>query len=124
MLKSSKPGLTEKSKPTVASKKVAAKPVQHGAKSAPARAANKAEVKSPGSTSQSKPAATSGRVAARAGSDSVPASRAHGRGNGEDRQEMIAIAAYYRAERRSFDGGDPMLDWLEAEAEIDAAVYH
>ncbi len=86
--------------------------------------ANKAEIKSSGSTGKSKPEAASGRVAARAASDSVPASRAQGTGNGEDRQEMIAIAAYYRAERRGFDGGDPMLDWLEAEAEIDAAVYH
>lgn len=31
---------------------------------------------------------------------------------------MIAVAAYYRAEHRGFDGGDPSNDWLEAEAEI------
>jgi hypothetical protein len=124
MLKSSKPGLTQKSKPAVAGKKAAAKPAQHLAKSAPARVANKAEIKSSGRAGQSKPAAAGGRIAARAASDSVPASRAQGTGNGEDRQEMIAIAAYYRAERRGFDGGDPMLDWLEAEAEIDSMVYH
>lgn len=124
MLKSSKSGSAQKSSPAVASKKAAAEPVQHVAKNAPAMAANKTEVKSSGSTGQSKPAAASGRSAARAASDSVPANRAHGTGNGEDRQEMIAIAAYYRAERRGFDGGDPTLDWLEAEAEIDAAVYH
>jgi len=125
MLKSSKPGLTQKSKPAVASKKVVAKPpVQHLAKSAPAKAANKTEIKSSGSTGQSKPAAATAKNAARAASNHVPVSRAQGAGNGEDRQEMIAIAAYYRAERRGFDGGDPMLDWLEAEAEIDAAVYH
>lgn len=31
---------------------------------------------------------------------------------------MIAEAAYFRAERRSFQGGCPVDDWLEAEHEI------
>lgn len=124
MLKSSKPGQTQKSKSAVAGKQVAAKPVQHLAKSTPAKVTNRAEIKSSGSASQSKPATASARNAARPASDGVPSSRTHGTGNGEDRQEMIAIAAYYRAERRGFDGGDPMQDWLEAEAEIDSAVYH
>jgi uncharacterized protein (DUF3084 family) len=35
------------------------------------------------------------------------------------RQSMIREAAYFRAERRGFVGGDPVNDWLEAEAEID-----
>jgi len=34
------------------------------------------------------------------------------------RREMIAVAAYYRAERRGFTPGDPLADWVEAEAEI------
>jgi len=38
------------------------------------------------------------------------------------RREMIAIAAYYRAERRGFTPGDPLNDWVEAEAEI-ARMY-
>ena len=126
MLKSSKPGLTEKSKPAVATKKVAAKPVTNPAKtkSMLAIAANKTDVRAAGSAGKSKPAAATGKIAARPASNSMPASQARGTGDGADRQEMIAIAAYYRAERRSFDGGDLMLDWLEAEAEIDAAVYH
>ncbi len=33
-------------------------------------------------------------------------------------REMVATAAYYRAERRGFAPGDPTADWLEAEAEI------
>lgn len=33
--------------------------------------------------------------------------------------EMIAEAAYYRAEQRGFSDGDPITDWLWAEAEID-----
>jgi len=37
----------------------------------------------------------------------------------EQRLEMIQVAAYYRAEQRSFDGSSPIDDWLTAEAEID-----
>jgi hypothetical protein len=33
---------------------------------------------------------------------------------------MIAEAAYYIAQRRGFDLGDPVEDWLIAEAQIDA----
>ena len=36
----------------------------------------------------------------------------------DTRYQMIAEAAYYRAERRGFAGGDPVRDWLEAEAEV------
>lgn len=37
-----------------------------------------------------------------------------------DRQRMIAVAAYYRAEKRGFTGNeaDAVQDWLEAEMEI------
>lgn len=38
------------------------------------------------------------------------------------REQMIAEAAYFRAERRGFEGGDPLTDWLEAEAEITARL--
>lgn len=38
------------------------------------------------------------------------------------RRQMIAEAAYFRAERRGFDGGDPVRDWVEAEAEVDAEI--
>ena len=37
----------------------------------------------------------------------------------EERQKMIAEAAYLRAESRGFAGGNPDDDWLAAEAEID-----
>ena len=36
----------------------------------------------------------------------------------EERRQMIALAAYYRAEQRGFVDGDPLQDWLEAEAEV------
>lgn len=35
------------------------------------------------------------------------------------REQMIAEAAYYRAERRGFVGGHEMSDWLQAEAEVE-----
>lgn len=40
----------------------------------------------------------------------------------EQRREMIAKAAYYRANRRHFQGGDPVADWLYSEKEIDALL--
>ena len=33
-------------------------------------------------------------------------------------QDMVATAAYYRAESRGFEGGSPEDDWYEAEAEL------
>ena len=36
------------------------------------------------------------------------------------REEMISIIAYHRAEQRCFVGGDPVADWLAAEAAVDA----
>ena len=52
----------------------------------------------------------------------APLPPAHCSGNTEDREHRIAVAAYYRAERRGFQGGDPVVDWLEAEAEVDARL--
>lgn len=37
----------------------------------------------------------------------------------EERERMITEAAYYLAEHRSFEGGDPEQDWYEAEDEVD-----
>lgn len=37
----------------------------------------------------------------------------------EQRNEMVRIAAYLRAERRGFCGGSPEADWLDAEREVD-----
>ncbi|HTP94896.1 MAG TPA: DUF2934 domain-containing protein [Burkholderiales bacterium] len=38
------------------------------------------------------------------------------------RRRMIEAAAYHRAEQRGFQGGDPVEDWLAAEAEVDALL--
>lgn len=40
----------------------------------------------------------------------------------EERQRMIEEAAYLRAAQRGFQGGDPLADWLAAEAEINRAL--
>ena len=40
----------------------------------------------------------------------------------EQRYQTIAEAAYFRAEKRDFVGGDTALDWVEAEAEIDRII--
>ncbi len=37
----------------------------------------------------------------------------------KSRYELIAEAAYYRAERRGFAAGDPDEDWREAEREVE-----
>ena len=37
----------------------------------------------------------------------------------EVRHQMIAEAAYYLAEKRNFQGGDPVTDWLQAETMIE-----
>ncbi len=37
---------------------------------------------------------------------------------------MIATAAYYQAEKRGFNGGDEIQDWLEAESELDGISYN
>ena len=40
----------------------------------------------------------------------------------EERQAMIAEAAYFRAEQRNFAPGFEELDWFEAEKEIDTLL--
>jgi hypothetical protein len=37
----------------------------------------------------------------------------------EERRDMIARAAYFRAERRNFAPGHDQEDWVAAEAEVD-----
>jgi len=39
----------------------------------------------------------------------------------EARQQLIAESAFLKAERRGFEGGDPVEDWLEAEREVDSS---
>jgi len=39
-------------------------------------------------------------------------------GDAQARQRLIAEAAYYRAERRNFEPGHELEDWLEAETAL------
>ncbi|MCK9382578.1 MAG: DUF2934 domain-containing protein [Sulfuritalea sp.] len=38
------------------------------------------------------------------------------------REQMIAEAAYYRAEQRGFEPGNEMSDWLQAEVDVEALL--
>jgi hypothetical protein len=40
----------------------------------------------------------------------------------QERQQIIAIRAYLRAERRGFASGHEQEDWLQAEAEVDRLI--
>jgi hypothetical protein len=40
----------------------------------------------------------------------------------EQRRVMIAEAAYYMAERRGFESGHELEDWLFAESQLEAAI--
>lgn len=42
--------------------------------------------------------------------------------DGEDRQDHVATAAYYKAEARGFMPGLEVDDWLEAEAELNKSA--
>jgi len=46
---------------------------------------------------------------------SLPVTRA----SENERRDMIARAAYYRAERRNFAAGHELEDWIAAEIEVD-----
>ena len=59
-------------------------------------------------------------------SGKLPSTQVSGSGRGtfssmtpDQRKHMIEEAAYYRAESRGFRNGDPLQDWLEAEAAIE-----
>lgn len=48
-----------------------------------------------------------------------PRAKKHGGVPAEQRRNYIEMAAYYIAERRGFALGNPLEDWVQAEAEID-----
>lgn len=79
-------------KKTAAAKPAAAKPV-----------AAKAPAKKPAAAAAKKPAAKKAGISP------------------EQRYKMVAEAAYYHAERRGF-AGDPVQDWIAAEAQIKAQL--
>ena len=40
----------------------------------------------------------------------------------EERRRLIEESAFFRAERRGFTDGDPVIDWLRSEREIDKVL--
>lgn len=114
---------TGKAKKT-AGKKTAAKPAPkkkaQKKTQAPAKAAapKKAAAKSTTANPDKQPAGKTPNTTAK----KTPKDQAAPPITSEQRHQLIAEAAYLRAERRGFSGGDPNQDWMEAEKEIDAAL--
>lgn len=66
------------------------------------------------------PASTSKSTTRKKPSNTKSAKPSKGRGNGgEKRVLLIQQMAYYIAEKRGFEGGDPVQDWLMAERQVD-----
>ena len=63
-----------------------------------------------------KVARSSARAGVRTGGRSARVAKPNG-----NSYEQIAVAAYYRAERRGFAPGQELNDWLEAEREVHAS---
>lgn len=106
-------------KPVVA--KAASAKASAPAKAVPAKLANtkeasKAPSKKPGTRTASASIKGNGEVVAK--SKSKKASSV-GAVTPEQRYRMICDAAFYRAERRGFIGGNVEQDWIDAEMEID-----
>jgi hypothetical protein len=40
----------------------------------------------------------------------------------DEKQRMVAEAAYFRFANRNFTGGDPVADWVTAEADIENSL--
>jgi hypothetical protein len=89
--------------------------------------AKKTVAKAPAKKTADKPAAAAKPTATKPAAAKKPASNAARKATKlevtpEQRHFMIAEAAYYRAERRGFEGGYEWQDWMDAEAEIDRLI--
>lgn len=100
--------------------KTAAKPAAKVAGKATAKTAPKttasakpATVKKQATAAPAKPARAPAARKKAGGGNTVPA---------EQRSHYVEVAAFYIAERRGFAPGNPVNDWLAAEAEIDALL--
>ena len=77
------------------------------------------EQKSPRRARRQIAAAASGAVTnAREDADIAQPAAAEAAARAADRQVKVALAAYFIAERRGFEPGHELEDWLAAEAEI------
>lgn len=83
------------------------------------RSSSKEGASKPSVARKPAPASTTAAAGKRTAAARTVPRPAKGKVSSEQRYCMIAEAAYYRAERRGFSGGNPLQDWVEAEAEID-----
>lgn len=89
-------------------------------KAAPSKTASvKEPVKAPAKKAAPAPRKVKGNGEAAAPKKAAKAPRTIGGVTPEQRYRMICDAAYFRAERRGFVGGNAVQDWLDAESEID-----
>ena len=114
------PSKTVASKPVAEKKDVAAPAAQPVAK-APVKAAVKAVAKAvpAPATVAVKPAAKkvgAPKTALKASTAPKPVLST------EQRNHYVSVAAFYIAERRGFTLGNPAVDWMEAEAEVDRLI--
>ncbi len=79
----------------------------------PARAARAKAAVRPAAKKAAAPAKPRARTTTGAASTAAAVSAAP-----VEREEMVRMAAYFRAERRGFAPGHDWEDWLEAEAEV------
>lgn len=54
----------------------------------------------------------------------VRMAKAEAAGRAAERREMIATAAYFRAQKRGFEPGRELEDWYAAETEVTEALQH
>jgi hypothetical protein len=101
-----KPEAKTAAKPAAATAAKASKPVAPKA----AAVAKTPEAPKAAAKVAAKPKAPAKKAAKAATGNTVPA---------EQRAHYIEIAAFYIAERRNFAPGNPLEDWVAAEAEID-----
>lgn len=104
------PHVIEPAKKAAATRKAAASKT-----AAPKTATTKEPAKAPAK----KVAAAKGKGEAVTRRSPAKAAPAMGGVTPEQRYRMICDAAYFRAERRGFVGGNALQDWLDAESEID-----
>lgn len=106
-------------KKAAAAKPAAAKPAKKPASTKSASATDTAKTPAKKTTPRATTAKSKGNGEIAAAKKSTKASGLMGGVTPEQRYRMICDAAYYRAERRGFIGGDPAQDWIDAELEID-----
>ena len=94
----------------------------HAASSAPNQAASPAPAHTPAKSPLKSPVKSPSKAATRRTPKAKADPSAHGVVSEDLRRAMIAEAAYFHAERRSFALGGEVEDWLAAEAEVDALL--